>query len=453
MIPGLVVGAPQSGAGKTTVVCAVAAALRRRGLDLRPYKAGPDYLDPLWHRVAAGRPARNLDGWMTGRDGVQASFARGARGGDLALIEGVMGLYDGASPDSLSGSAAELALVLGLPVVLVVDASAMARTAAAVVAGLAGHVPELAVVGVIFNRVGSAGHARLLQQAMAHVPQVQFLGALPQTPEAAIPERHLGLVTPEAALPPGWAERLAALAEAHLDLDALLGLARVAQVADPGAARAGEGTVRIGVARDEAFHFTYEENLDLLAEAGAALVPFSPLHDTALPPDLDGLYLCGGYPEVHAAALAANTGMRAALRDFPGVIYAECGGMMLLGRDIDGHPMVGRLPLSTRLTGRLVGFGYREVRARIDTPLGPAGTAWRGHAFHHAALVGEVDSPAGLSATGWGGEEQDGWGDARVFGTWIHAHFGSNPALARHLVAACRAAAANKALRPGPHPP
>ena len=434
MIPTLLIAAPASGSGKTTVVCALAAALRARGLDVRTFKAGPDYLDPTWHQAVTGRASRNLDGWMTGREGVRASFARGAEGGDIALIEGVMGLFDGRSPRTLEGSGAELALWLGVPVVVVVDAWAMARTAAAVVAGLAGYVPGVHVAGVIFNR---APHGQLLAQAMESVPAVRCLGALPMREDLAVPERHLGLVAAELAARPGWAADLEAWA-AGLDLDGLLALARVPDV-PPVAFATVPPRVRIGVARDAAFHFYYEENLDLLREAGAELLPFSPLHDAALPA-VDGLYLGGGYPEEHRAALAANESMRAAVRAFPGVIYAECGGLSFLGETLDDTPMCGILPLRTRMTAKALTLGYREVVTTAPTPLGPAGTTFRGHEFHCSELS---DAPGVLpvyQTKGWMGEGVEGWARGPVLGSYVHAHFGSNPTLAANLVAACEAA-------------
>lgn len=435
MIPTLVVAAPASGEGKTTVVCAIAAALRARGLDVRLFKAGPDYLDPSWHRLVSGRPSRNLDGWMTGRDGVAASFARGAKGGDIALIEGVMGLFDGRSPTSLEGSAAELATWLGAPVLAVVDASGMARTAAAVVHGLATYRPEVHVAGVVFNR---APHGRLLREAMAAPPTERrpMLGALPVREDLAVPERHLGLVSAEVAGRAEWGGKLAVWAGEHLDLDGILALASPVPVGDVPVA--GETRARIGVARDAAFHFYYDDNLDLLHEAGAELVPFSPLADAALPA-VDGLYIGGGYPEAHREALSANVAMREAVRAFRGPIYAECGGLMYLGEALDDTPMCRVLPVRTRMTGKLRTLGYREVTTTADTPLGPAGTTFRGHEFHYSELASTELVPA-YRTKGRVGDGVEGWARGNVLGSYVHAHFGSNPALAWNLVAACEAA-------------
>ncbi|MFZ5480795.1 MAG: cobyrinate a,c-diamide synthase [Myxococcota bacterium] len=435
MIPTLVVAAPASGEGKTTVVCAIAAALRTRGLDVRLFKAGPDYLDPSWHRLVSGRPSRNLDGWMTGREGVAASFARGAKGGDIALIEGVMGLFDGRSPTSLEGSAAELATWLGAPVLAVVDASGMARTAAAVVHGLATYRPEVRVAGVVFNR---APHGKLLREAMAAPPleRCPMLGALPVRDDLAVPERHLGLVSAEVAGRPTWVTELAAWAGEHLDLDGIIALAAPVSVGEVPAA--GETRARIGIARDAAFHFYYDDNLDLLREAGAELVAFSPLADATLP-DVDGLYIGGGYPEAHREALSANVAMRAAIRAFAGPIYAECGGLMYLGEALDDAPMCRVLPVRTRMTGKLRTLGYREVTTTADTPLGPAGTTFRGHEFHYSELADTPDVSPVYRMVGRFGAGVEGWARGRVLGSYVHAHFGSNPSLATNLVDACRA--------------
>ncbi len=436
-LPALLVSAPASGSGKTTVVCAIAAALRRRGRDLRLFKAGPDYLDPGWHEVITGHPGRNLDLWMTGPEGARESLARGARGAELALIEGVMGLYDGRDPLQLEGSSAELAMSLGAPVVLVVDASAMARTAAAVVEGLARHVPEVGVRGVIFNRVGGEGHARLLQQAMSHVTGVEFLGAIPESAEIHLPERHLGLVSARGRAPEGWEDQLANLAERWIHLDALpWGQIPLPSPAPPSVVGP---RVRLGLAMDDAFHFYYPDNLELLEEAGAELVRWSPLDDARLPEGLDGLYLGGGYPELFAGRLSANADMRAAIRAFQGPVYAECGGLMYLGEALDGWPMVGALPLSTRMSGGLQALGWREVRTTRDTLLGPAGTVFRGHEFRHSTLVSTPELAPAYAVRGWAGEGAEGWTRGRVLGSYVHVHFGSNPAVAQALVDACRA--------------
>src|SRR5215472_5077330 len=323
----LVVAGTHSGVGKTTVSVGLMAALRRRGLLVQPFKVGPDFIDPLHHSHATGRPPRNLDGWMLTPEVNRRRFARATADADVAVVEGVMGLYDGSEGRSDRGSTAEMAKLLELPVVLVIDASAMARSAAALVHGFVDFDRELKVAGVVLNRVGGAGHARIIEEALGDA--VPIVGALPSAADLVVPERHLGLHLPhEARLE--YVDRAADLVARHLDLDLLLSLGRLGRPADqlaaPGVIPA---SVRIAVARDEAFCFYYEDNLELLGEAGAVLVEFSPIRDP-LPPDVDGLYIGGGYPELHARPLSRNEGTRSAIREFAasgGPVYAECGGL------------------------------------------------------------------------------------------------------------------------------
>lgn len=446
--PRLVLAAASSGAGKTTLAVALLAALRARGLRVAAFKCGPDYLDPGYHARAAGAPAHNLDGWMMGRAAVLGTFARAAAGADVAVIEGVMGLFDGASPASDEGSTAELARWLEAPVALVLDAAGMARTAAAVAAGLAGFDRRLRIAALVCNRVGGPGHLALLREAVAAPPVV---GGLPAAPELALPERHLGLLsaTPE-VLPDARVAAWGRLAEEWLDVDALLAAARAAPPLDvPAPARAPDaaGACRIGVAFDEAFHFYYEDNLARLEALGATLVRFSPLRDAGLP-EVDGLYLGGGYPEEHAAALAANRGVREAVRAFVAAgrpVYAECGGLMALARAIrtrDGreHEALGVLPGVAVVHERLQAIGYVEVTTRAPSPVGPGGTRFRGHQFRYSELVGvpgavprvyEVARPGGPPAV-------EGYLPApNVLASYVHAHWASCPGAAEAFVRAC----------------
>jgi cobyrinic acid a,c-diamide synthase len=460
-VPRLVVAAASSGSGKTTVAVALAAALRARGLRVAPFKCGPDYLDPGYHARAAGAPSHNLDGWMMGREASLATFARAAAGCDLALVEGVMGLFDGASPLGEEGSTAELAKWLAAPVVAVLDASGMARTAAAVAHGLATFDPDLRVAGLVCNRVGSRGHLDLLRQAVAAPP---VMGGLPVEGGLAFPERHLGLRTASAEVLPdetltGWARA----AEAWLDLDALVALARSAPPleaagAAPDAPRARR--CRIGLAFDEAFHFYYEDNLARLEALGAELVRFSPVRDGRLP-EVDGLYLGGGYPEEHAAALAANAPMRAAVRELAragGPIYAECGGLMYLSRALrtrDGreHEMVGLVPGVAVMRERLAALGYVEVETRAATPLGPAGLRLRGHQFRYSDLVDvppELPRAYALRRRRGGEGALEGYAPgAAVLASYVHVHWASSPAAAEGFVAACEAWSSRRSTGPG----
>jgi cobyrinic acid a,c-diamide synthase len=443
---GVVIAGTQSGVGKTTVTLGLLAALRRRGLAVQPFKVGPDFIDPGHHTRAAGRVSRNLDGWMLSREANLALFRRQARCAEVAVVEGVMGLFDGYDGRSEAGSTAQMAKWLGLPVLLVVDARALARSAAALVQGFAGFDPALSLTGVIFNRIGSAAHLEYLQQALSQVEGVKGFGGLPRDQELAIPERHLGLTTAEDyRLEESYLDHLAEVMETHLDLDGLLAALPSLDLPEEPEPQAMPSIVRLGVARDRAFCFYYPENLELLAGLGAELVPFSPLEDKELPPGLHGIYLGGGYPELYAGQLAGNEGLRQALKQkaaegFP--IYAECGGLMYLSqeiRDLAGRifPMVGVFPFGVQMLPRLKALGYREVTLTAAGLLGPAGTRARGHEFHYSEIVGRPDGvPCLYRLTPRRGGEvvQEGYRENNVLASYVHLHFGSNPEVARQLV-------------------
>ncbi len=447
---GLVIAGTQSGVGKTSVTLGILAALRRRGLVVQPFKVGPDFIDPGHHTRAAGRLSRNLDGWMLTREANLALFRHQAQNADVAVVEGVMGLFDGYDGLSEAGSTAQMAKWLGLPVLLVVDARALARSAAALVHGFADFDPDLTLAGVIFNRIGSATHLDYLQQALSSLKGVCCFGGLPRDQELAIPERHLGLTTTEDhPLGEEYLNHLADWLEAHLDLNGLLeALPRLTLPEEP-APEATPPTVRLGIARDRAFCFYYPENLELLADSGAELVPFSPLEDRELPTGLHGIYLGGGYPELYAAQLAANSDMRKAIRERAAAglpIYAECGGLMYLAKgilDLEGqaHPMAGVFPFTVRMPPRLKALGYREVTMAAAGLLGSAGTTIRGHEFHYSEMVGE---PTGvprlyrLASRKGGKTVAEGYCEHNVLASYVHLHFGSNPEVARNLVASCR---------------
>jgi len=440
----LIVAAPASGSGKTSVTLGLMGALRRQGLRVAPFKVGPDYIDPGHHAAVCGRPSRNLDGWMCSREWVAQSFAAGCRDADLAIVEGVMGLFDGASADSEAGSSAEIARWLNGRILLVVDARAQARSAAALVKGFVEFAPGLEFAGVVFNRVGSANHAELLRAAVAATPGLPpVLGCLPRDEALTLGERHLGLVTADAAnLAAGYA-RLADWVAAHLDLAALLGAESAAVAApEPATGVASPARVRIGVARDSAFCFYYPDNLELLERAGAELVFFSPLADAGLPERLDGLYLGGGYPELSAAQLAANRPLLAELKTVAAAglpIYAECGGLMTLAEAIDGWPMAGVFPGQARMLPRRKALGYREIRFTVDTPLGPAGTVARGHEFHYSELALPAAVPRCYRVSDRSGRPTatEGYLQRNVLGSYVHLHFGSNPRLAQGFVDFC----------------
>ncbi len=429
-------------------------ALTRRGLRVQAFKAGPDFIDPGHHALATGRTSHNLDDWMCGEDGMRAIFARHAAGADVVVVEGAMGLFDGFSATDDAGSTARLARLLGLPVLLVADAAAMARSVAAMVGGYLAFDPALECCGVALNNAGSPSHAALLAEAMAAaLPHVPLRGVLPRRAELAVPSRHLGLVT--AGDDGAATDRLDALAdwlEAAVSLPALLealpAVPLPTAAAPPARERRPARPPRIGVARDRAFCFYYEENLRLLKEAGARLVSFSPLADAAPPEGLDGLYLGGGYPELHAAPLAENAAMRRAVRAFCASgrpVLAECGGFMYLmasltDRDGREHPMAGFFPFRAVMGERFAALGYRTVATLADSPLGPAGTAIRGHEFHYSRLEGHpAATPAIYAMAGRKGplDAPEGYLLCRTLGSYVHLHFGGNPAVAAHFAAAC----------------
>ena len=447
---GLIIAGTHSGVGKTTFTLGLLHALRRRGLTVQPFKVGPDFIDPGHHSRVAGRVSRNLDGWMLSREANLEIFRPQSRDVDVVVVEGVMGLFDGFAGDSEDGSTAQMAKWLGLPVLLVVDARSMARSAAALVQGFATFDPDLPFLGIVFNRIAGPRHREYLEAALTQVPGVRCFGALPRENDLAIPERHLGLTTTEDhPLDMAYLDRLADLLETNLDLDGLMAALPALPLPLTAPLTGAKPEIRLGVAKDPAFCFYYPENLELLAHFGAELVFFSPLSDRTLPPDLDGLYLGGGYPELFAERLAANRVMlqavgQAAQAGLP--IYAECGGLMYLSQEIstkEGQtfPMAGVLPLRVRMLPRLKALGYREVTLFADTLLGPAGTQARGHEFHYSEIVSGADGLAQvyrLTARRPGEETEEGFIINNVLASYVHLHFASNPDLPRHLVAACR---------------
>ncbi|MEI7645625.1 MAG: cobyrinate a,c-diamide synthase [Chloroflexales bacterium] len=467
-LPRLLLAAPMSGSGKTTITAGLIAALAARGLQVAPFKCGPDYIDPSYHALAAGRPCANLDAWMVPPAQIPAVLARHSAGADIAMVEGVMGLFDGYAGDDDAGSSAHIARLTATPVVVVLSVQAMARTAAALVAGLRDFDPRVYVAGVILNNVGSPRHAQLVTQAIERDTGLPVLGALAREAALNLPERHLGLVpTAEPGRWQTWIAQVRARVEADIDLDRLLAIARRAPAIDVGAKHRPEiglgerqpcwanasllqGGPTIAVARDAAFSFLYEENLDLLRAAGAQICFFSPLHDRALPSGTRAIYLCGGFPELYAAQLSANQPLRESLRaaavaGLP--IYAECGGLMYLTEavvDAEGqtHPLVGLLPGRSAMTGRLT-LGYRTVQAQADSWLWRLGETVRGHEFHYSiweqrpsalpwlyACLPDAMRPA---------PTPEGAQQGTILASYIHLHFRAHPEIAPRFVAAARA--------------
>lgn len=436
--------APRSGEGKTTAGIALMRALARRGLAVQGFKCGPDYIDPSFHAQATGRPACNLDTWMMGRNGVRALWDSRAADADAAVCEGVMGLFDSREPGDPAGGTADCARALGIPVVLVFNARGMAWSAAALVTGFQLHAARMGVrlAGVIANNVGSPRHADILRRALEGEGLPPLLGALPRREAWRLPERQLGLIpSEEAGTTDAWLDALAEVAETFVDVDRLLRLTTARRPQKP--APVPPPSVRprrMGIAKDKAFCFYYEENERVLAARGWELVPFSPLADTALPPDLDALYLGGGYPEVFARELSGNLAMREAVRGFAGrggEIYAECGGYMYLcaaleASETDGGtgsglvrwPMCGVIDATARMDGRIRSLGYREVTMTGGAPFGLDANRFRGHEFHWSDIEPHRDYPPLYGVRTAAGTENAGVAFGNVRAGYVHLYWG-----------------------------
>jgi cobyrinic acid a,c-diamide synthase len=436
--PRLVVAGTHSGVGKTTVATGLIAALRRRGYRPGAAKVGPDFIDPGYHALASGLPPRNLDAWLCGADAIAPLAARAASGRGVLIVEGVMGLFDGAS-DGTASSTADVARLLNAPVVLVVDASALSDSVAALVHGYATYRPDLSLAGVILNQVGSSGHETLLREALAP-SRVPVLGALPRDDAFRWRDRHLGLI-PVAEQPRdvGAAlDRLAVAVSKHVDLRAVMEVAESAPAlaTGPVALPPPGPPIHVAVAGGPAFTFTYTDTLDALQAAGAEITAFDPLSVESLPEGIDGLLIGGGFPEVYSAALAANASLLEDLRrrvrhGLP--TWAECGGLLLLARSLDGRPLAGVIPADGVMTERLT-LGYRQAVSAALSPIGPAGTAVRGHEFHYSTV-----DPAGDAlrlASRWG-ERGDGWATETLLATYLHHHPGGDPAPVGAFASTC----------------
>jgi cobyrinic acid a,c-diamide synthase len=477
-IPRVVVAGTSSGAGKTSVACGLIAALRSRGHVVQGFKVGPDYIDPSYHALASGRPGRNLDAFLSGPELIAPLALHGAEGADIAVIEGVMGLFDGASGRGELASTAHVAKLLDAPVLLVIDAASMARSAAAIVHGYRTFDPDVEIAGVIVNKVGSDHHVELLREAIEPLG-VPVVGALRRDARVAAPERHLGLV-PAGEREARTGAAIEALREAVLarvDLDGILALARSApplageawsplaseprlavsshgldtagQPADETAHAVGSSaSTTIAIARGSAFSFHYEENLELLRAAGATLAPFDPISDAALPAGAGALILAGGFPEIFGAELSANVALRDEIAAFARVgrpVLAECGGLLYLCEELDGLPMCGVLPARGRMAGRL-SIGYREATARCDSTLWRAGEAIRGHEFHYSAVdrvggrgtngVSDLGEGAAWELAARVAVRPEGLVAGGVHGSYLHVHWAAFPHAARRLVAA-----------------
>ena len=439
------------------------AALKRRGLDVAPFKVGPDFIDPGHHSRITGAVSRNLDGWMLPKNYNLKCFRKNTRKADVAVVEGVMGLFDGYDGRSEAGSTAQMAKWLELPVILVVNAKSMARSAAAIVQGFEKFDKDLTFAGVIFNNIGSKRHFEYLKEALEGNVKMLCLGGISYDKGISIPERHLGLVTShDHPLSDKYKDRLADHIEKNIDIKTLLGLLRKVKDTEEkseDAASASKTDVRIGVAMDNAFCFYYQDNLDMLKKNGAQLVEFSPMDDNSLPENLDGIYLGGGYPELFAKRLSDNVSMRKQIKEsskkgMP--VYGECGGFMYLCREIrdtkgNTYPMAGCFPFATQMFTQLKSLGYRQIKLSGDTLTGKRGETMRGHEFHYSELkvpgdndedkiedknkvetVYDVTARTGINKT------DEGYLVNRTLGSYIHLHFGSCPEAVACFVEYCR---------------
>lgn len=470
--PRLMIAAVRSGAGKTSIATGLMGALARRGYRVQGFKVGPDFIDPSYHTAVTGCPSRNLDTWLLSYSRVRESFWRAVQDADLAVIEGVMGLFDGLGGRSERASSAEIAKLLGCPVVLVLDVHAQARSAIVEYLGCRALDRDLLLAGVILNRVQGKQHEEMLRDAFGSVG-VPVLGAVQEGSLPRLEERHLGLIpVPEQREPDDILARLADAVASQVDLDTILGVAgsapsrfrpvlsarfasrrlrrrsRTRRVEGP--ARKGRcRRVRVAYAWDEAFNFYYRDGLELLEEMGLEMVPFSPLRDQALPPETSGVLIGGGFPELFAEILSANEGLKESLREAHArgmPIYAECGGFMYLCqslRDLEGreHPMVGLVPGSCRMERRLVGMGYVAATALADNLLCRAGEVLRGHEFHYSTFEpkGEGFRWAFSFKKGERDAGLNGYASGNLLASYLHYHFASSPRAAARFAAACRA--------------
>lgn len=435
-----------SGCGKTTITLGIMAALGKKGLQVQPFKCGPDFIDPTLHKLVTGQVSRNLDLWMCGHDFVKACFVKHGKENGISVVEGVMGLFDGGE-----SSSAALAKVLDLPVVLVVDARSTAESMAAVVKGFETLDPQVRIAGVIFNRVGSPRHLELLSTAVKKHCQTEILGYLPREANFTIPDRHLGLhMGDEAPISTRAIDHLATTVTKHINLDRLHAISGnksalgIAPYTGSASRAVDLHKVRVGIARDHAFCFYYEDNLDLLRNAGAEIIEFSPLADNKLPPGLDAIYLGGGYPELYAQQLSKNKDMRDAIKAWSTAgkpLYAECGGLMYLTEGITDtenrfFPLAGVYPVRARMKKGRVALGYRQALLVTDSIFGKKGQKVRGHEFHYSEIDTMDNAIERLYYLDDG--RQEGYMLKNTLGSYMHLHFGFSPEIVDNFVQKCR---------------
>jgi cobyrinic acid a,c-diamide synthase len=446
----MVIAGTTSGVGKTTIATGLMGALAHRGLKVQPFKAGPDYIDPSYHTWVTGESSRNLDTWLLSHDAVTELFNRAMVSKDIAVIEGVMGLYDGRSSLNEEGSTAELANLLGAPVLLVIDSRKGARSLAAMVTGYQAFDSSLRLGGIILNGIGSDTHLRLCQEAIEHYTGIPVLGYMPRRDNLSLPERHLGLIpTVEEPASKEFLELLVAQCEATLNIPQILRLSEQAMTPKsepllfPPTPK--PAVTKIAIAKDKAFSFYYQDSLDLLEAWGAELAPFSPLQDPNLPRDVSGLYIGGGFPELYAAALADNKSIRQAIKAAAQQgtpVYAECGGLMYLGKsigDLEGneYTMVGVIPVSSRIDSPRLSLGYRTVQALDDGPILRRGETVRGHEFHWSVPKSNDDNANAYHILEKEGR-REGFQKKKLLASYIHLHLASLPHMASSFIENCR---------------
>jgi cobyrinic acid a,c-diamide synthase len=459
--PRVMIAAPSSGSGKSMIATGLMAAFSKR-FPVQGFKVGPDYIDPMYHTAATGRPSRNLDSWMLTPKTIRQIFVRASQGASLSVIEGVMGLFDGHGSDPYVGSSAALAGLLESPVILVLDCSKMSGSAAAVVHGMNTFSSSLRLAGIICNRVGGNGHGRWLKEAIEKYTSIPVLGTIPQLPSLIIPERHLGLFTvsesPSAAKE--FIRQATKVLSQYLDLERILAIAEAAPLLSAPDQPEDETTVpepviRLAVARDEAFCFYYEDNLEALQRCGAQIVPFSPLKDKRLPAEISGIYFGGGYPELYAEQLGRNSALCQQVRDYcqqQMPIYAECGGLMYLTEGIryeeNRYQLVGILPGWCEISKRLY-MSYREFETLQPTLLAGMGTKLRGHEFHYSRYCQPVELQHAAYRVLQGSGDYplmvEGYAKQNLLASYIHVHFAQDSQLARNFVERCRAWKVRKA--------
>ncbi len=453
-VPAIIIGGTSSNAGKTSLTLGIVAALRKRGLKVQPFKVGPDFLDPLYLSIAAQRTSYNLDGWMCGLDYVNRQIHNCGNDADIIVIEGVMGLFDGASVDSLRGSTAEIAKECEIPVLLVGEASGVARSFAATIHGFSTFEKGVEIAGVIANRVGSAGHGKLLDNALQHMNLPPLLGAIPNNSLPQLSSRHLGLVSANLQnFTENDCDALAEACEEYIDIDQLLEVAKKSSKqtsADFKPEQIDTPKIKLAVADDEAFHFAYPDNIQALESAGAEIIRFSPLKDSSLPENIDALYIPGGYPELFAKELSENKSMLTSLSDFAAAgnaVYAECGGLMYLGEKIEtadgAYELCAVAPLSTQMLEKRKMLGYTEVTLNTDSHFGSKGTVIRGHEFHYSEITSDS-----LEENGWKEiydttrrrgtiSSTEGYFKENILVSYVHLHWASKSDLARSFINFC----------------